>query len=268
MVNQRNRIVVIKDYIESFGIDVNIGKNKAQGNKGYFKAKNEFCRIDIAKGLDDEGVISTLCHEFSHFIHYCYDKKLKTLDFIFDDYDETIQNELIEITVNSIPKENIKPLFEAKELLKREIKELGKKLASNVPDFKLSIGSPVIEKLLKKTPYKYLLKHDRVKVLGFFNSKIYTIDNIKADTKISESEIDYLLLKSKQRALKRINSRISKLNRYYNSNTELFARSVELYVKDKESFKMKAPFLYNKFTEALEKNQVPELTQLVKLAQI
>ena len=108
----------------------------------------------------------------------------------------------------------------------------------------------------------------RLSLLGFFNSKIYTIDNIKADTKISENEIDYLLLKSKQRALKRINSRISKLNRYYNSNTELFARSVELYVKDKESFKMKAPFLYNKLTEALEKNQVPELTQLVKLAQI
>ena len=34
MVNQRNRIVVIKDYIESFGIDVNIGaKNNESKNK-------------------------------------------------------------------------------------------------------------------------------------------------------------------------------------------------------------------------------------------
>ena len=109
-----------------------------------------------------------------------------------------------------------------------------------------------------------MLKHDRVKVLGFFSSKIYSIDDIKFSTEITSDEIDYLILKSKQRALKRINSRISKLNCYYNSNTELFARSIELYAKNKEEFKLKAPKLYNKITKAIEENRVPELSNLIK----
>ena len=144
MASERNRILNIKNYIESFGVTVNIGKNKAQGNKGYFKAKNELYRIDIAKGLDEENIINTLCHEFSHFIHYNYDKNLKSLDFVFDDYNEDIKNELIEITVNSISKDKIKPLFETKEKLKNEIKNIAKILNSNITDFKLTTGSKSI----------------------------------------------------------------------------------------------------------------------------
>ena len=160
MASKRNRIVELKNYIESFGIDVIISKNKAQGNKGFFKAKKEHYRIDVAKGLNEASIISTLSHEFSHFIHYNYDRSLKTLDFIFDDYSEELQNELIEVTVSLIPKENIKPLFEAQKELKAEIKTIANELSVNVKDFKLRTGSFTIEKNINKTPYKYLLKHD------------------------------------------------------------------------------------------------------------
>jgi hypothetical protein len=55
------------------------------------------------------------------------------------------------------------------------------------------------------------------------------------------------------------------MNRYYNSNTELFARSVEFYIKDKEIFKLKAPILYKKMSKAIETNRVPELAKLIKI---
>ena len=55
-------------YIESFGVQVNIGKNKARGNKGYFQAKSSRFRIDIAKNLTEISIIQTLAHEFAHWI--------------------------------------------------------------------------------------------------------------------------------------------------------------------------------------------------------
>ena len=70
MASERNRILNCVNFLEKQGIRVNIGKNKARGNKGFFKVGRDLYRIDVAKGLDDEVIISTLCHEFSHFIHY------------------------------------------------------------------------------------------------------------------------------------------------------------------------------------------------------
>ena len=120
-----------------------------------------------------------------------------------------------------------------------------------------------MEKSLRKTPYKYLLKYDRVKLFGFFSSKLYSITDIKNSTELSKDEINYLIIKSKQRALKRINSKINKLNRYYNSNTELFARAIELFIKDKEYFKNNAPTLYDQINNAIETSRVPELRNLI-----
>ena len=265
MVSKRDRILDLKEYIESFNISVNIAKNKAQGNKGFFKAKNGSFRIDIAKGLDEESSLMTLCHEFSHFIHYKYDKKLQSLDFIFDNINDELIEELIKVTINLIPKDNIKPLFEAKEKIQKEIKSLTKNFSSEIKDFKLSTGSNILEKSLRKTPYKYLLKYDRVKLFGFFSSKLYSITDIKNSTELSKDEINYLIIKSKQRALKRINSKINKLNRYYNSNTELFARAIELFIKDKQYLKNNAPTLYDQINKSIETSRVPELKKLISI---
>ena len=44
---------------------------------------------EIAKNagveLSDEEVLSVLLHEFAHYVHYKHDKKLKSLDFAFDE---------------------------------------------------------------------------------------------------------------------------------------------------------------------------------------
>ena len=86
-------------------------------------------------------------HEFAHYVHYTYDKTLKSLDFIIDENDE-LTEELIKLTVDSI------------------------------------------------------------------------------------------------------NSKISRLNRYYNSPTELFARSMEAYILNREVFLKKAPNLAKHYNQS------------------
>lgn len=195
MACERNRIVELIDYLSSLGVDVNIAKNKARGNKGFFRVKDENFRIDIAKGLSDDAVLSVLIHESAHFIHYQYDKKLKSLGFILDSCGDDVTEELISLTVDSIPKDSIRHLFEAKESLK----------------------SQSINPILKK------------------------------------------------RALNSINSKISRLNRYYNSPTELFARSLETYLTDRNKFSKKAPLLLESYDKALKEDKIPILTKIAKI---
>ena len=128
MVSKRNRIVDLENYLKSCGIEVNVGKNKARGNKGYFKVKGADFRIDIAKGQSEDVILKTLAHEFAHFVHYYFDKSLKNLDFIFDKNNEEILPELLNITVDSIPKDSIEPLFNLKNDVKQEILSLTKQL--------------------------------------------------------------------------------------------------------------------------------------------
>lgn len=203
MDSQRNRIIEISDYLQKLGIEVNIGKNKARGNKGFFKAISNKFRIDIAKGLDEETIVGVLTHEFAHYLHYCFDKKLQSLDFIFEGNDLT--EELIELTVASIPKSSISPIFELKEKIISEIKQE------------------------QEAGFSFKLK--------------------------------YL-----QKELRRINSRISRLNRYYNTQTELFARSLEMYVTKPEVFKNKAPEVYKCYENAVCKNKIPILTEFIKIS--
>jgi transposase len=74
----------------------------------------------------------------------------------------------------------------------------------------------------------------------------------------------YLKLKSKQRALKRVNSKISRLNKYYNSPTELFARSFELYIADSNKLLRIAPNVHKEFEKTLKENKIKLLTGFVK----
>lgn len=186
MACERNRILETTQYLESLGIEVNIGKNKARGNKGFFKAYDKNFRIDIAKNQSEETVLKTLVHEFAHYVHYTYDKTLKSLDFIIDEDDE-LTEELIKLTVDSISKNSIAPIFKAKEEIKAEI---------------------------------------------------------------AKSSLNIFKQKFLQKELKRINSKISRLNRYYNSATELFARSMEAYILNREVFLKKAPNLAKHYNQS------------------
>lgn len=224
MVSTRDTVLKLKKYMETCNIDVNIAKNKARGNKGVFVTGNKKYRIDIAKDLNEESILSTLIHEFAHFVHYKYDNTLTSYDFLFQDND-IIKEELIKISVHYVPKEAAQSLFEAKSEATSQIKKLGSQIKEHYPQFKLSCACKDIEKNLK-SPIKYFLKYDKVKILD----KVYSLDNIsEKNISISDIEIAYLKLKSKQRILRRINSRILRLNNYYNRPTELIARFVELY---------------------------------------
>lgn len=197
MASERDRILNLINYIESLGLEVNCGKNKARGNKGFFRVKSDDYRIDISKNLDEKETLRVLVHEFSHYIHYVNDKSLKTLNFLNTDIDDILMEELISVTVDSVPKETVRPLFEMQMALKKSIAELG------CPSFNL---------------YK-------------------------------QAE-----LKMKKRMLNSINSKISRINRYYNSTTELFARSMEKFILEKDKFQMIAPNLFRIYTEYANKN--------------
>lgn len=261
MACERNRILNLIKYIENNGIKVNIGKNTARGNKGFFKAKNNEFRIDISKTLDDNETFRTLVHEFTHFVHYSYDKKLKSLDFVFKDhsYDE----ELINLTVDSIPKDTVKPLFETENKYKQNANLYFNRLKSIYPEIKKDIPFKKIE---KNIPYdlKYLLKYDKVKILNNFKFNIIQIDDLP-DKNIDEDIKNYILMKSSFRNLKKIRAKISRLNRYYNSPTELLARSVEYYVTQPEKMKSKAPALYEYFSNLANTGDIPMLSKLLSM---
>ena len=253
MVSERNRIIELEKYFQSIGIDINIGKNKARGHKGVFMHRLDNFRIDVSKNIEEQNVLPVLLHEFAHYLHYYYDKSLKSLDFIFGDLDDELREELIKVTILDVPKDIASSLYTAKKSLASEIKELGEKIRQKYPDFKLSEKSKLIEKGFSH-PLKYLLKYDRVRV---FN-KLYSIENLDKDFELDSIQKDYILLKSKQRYLKRVNSRINKLNRYYNTPTELFARFVEMFYTNPNKLKTIAPRAFQKMSEA----QIPQLKKI------
>lgn len=265
MVSERDRSIKLANYIKSLGVDVNIYKNNARGNRGFFSVKDGKYRIDISKKLSDKDLFEVLIHEFAHYIHYRYDKNLKNLDFIFNDYDN-IENELIELTVCSIPKDEAKALFMQKEKINNDINVLTRKIKNEYPNFSKSKNIVELDKLVNKTALKYFLKHDRIKVVDFFSIKLYDINKLEIDFK-DEKEVlkSYVLLKSKQRMLKRINSKINRLNKYFNSPTELFARAFSLYITQRNLLEKKAPKTLKEFDNAVNNNKITLINQLIEI---
>lgn len=260
MDSKRNRIINLISYIESKGVEVNINKNKARGNKGFFFVKNKNFRIDISRELNDDEAFSVLLHEFTHFVHYQHDKKLGFPVFVFGDYSDEIVEELINITVKSIPKTFAGGLYEKKEKYHDEIKQIVSGIKTFIPDFKQSVPSLLIERRLPKIA-RYFLKYDRVNHWG----KVYSLNNLDNSIELNPEDILYLRLKSAQRKLRSVNSKISRLNRYYNQPSELFARFVELYFKDKEEAKLIAPIAFEAFENFLGSNKNSEFNMLSKI---
>ena len=257
MAGERDRIVKLASYIESLGIQLNIGKNKAKGNKGIFKTDSKRYRIDVAKNLSDDEMLHVLVHELAHYAHYCNNKSLSSLDFIFKDGFEKFEEDLLKLTVNAIPKDFASQLFNQKAEVKKEIKSISNAIKSIYPDIKLSIKNNPIEKDIKKTEYKYLMKYDRVKIRYNLSTRIYTIDNLTRDfPDIKPEHLSYIKLSSLKRRLNRINSKISRLNRYYNSPTELFARSVECFILNPSYMEKETPELYSYYKDNLYKLKI------------
>lgn len=261
MVGKRDCIAEIIKYIESTGILVNIAKNKARGNQGFFLAGNNVYRIDISKNVERDDWLNILLHEFAHYVHYCHDKSLNSLDFIFGKMSEEEFEELIGVTVETIPKDDAKKLYAQKSELSENISKLASKLKGNFPGFKISGSNKEIEKKIS-FPAKYLLRYDKIKICN----KIYTVSNIKEDFSLmSDCEIAYIQLKSSQRSLARINSRINKLNKYYNNPTELWARFCTMFFTNRSLAQKIAPSLSKKLLKIIERGQIKELSVINKI---
>lgn len=263
MACERNRILNCIKYIESCGVEVNMQKNKARGNKGIFMHKFNQFRIDISKLTDNNEILNILIHEFAHFVHYNYDNKMDNLNFAFGNINDSIRDELINVTVNAVPKKFAEDLFNEKNKINKNIKDYYNTLKSADKTFKLSSTSKMIESTLP-TPVQYLLRYDNIK----FINRIYTIKNLKNDfPNLTEIQTAYINLKSQQRKLKRINNKISRLNKYYNNSSELFARFVELYINDYQKLIKIAPNATNLFEKQLSNsdNKLAMISDLVNL---
>ncbi len=263
MDDKRNGLIALAEYLESLGIEINIGKNKARGNKGVFLSKGgKHYRIDIAKSAGDE-TLSVLLHEFAHYIHYCHDKKLESLNFVFEDLTAAETEELMKLTVLKIPKEYALAFYSTKNELNNEIKILTSSIKNFLPDFRKTIPLKTIERTLSG-PVKYLLKYDRI----IFNNKIYSVNSLMTDIPdLTKLQYDYILLKSKQRQLSRLNAKINKLNKYYNNHSELWARFFELFFTNEELTRKTAPMICKKFDIILKNDKIKEITNIKKILQ-
>lgn len=266
MACKRNRIELFSKFLEDLGIEVNICKNKARGNKGFFKSNGRSYRIDVASGQTEEEILSVLVHEFVHYVHYSYDRTLKSLDFIFDNYDSAVEEDLLKITVDYVPQKTAKNLLSRKECAQRRVNDYYQKLKKIYSDIKKTEPYKELERRILSQKYKYLLKYDRVKIEHFCGEQLYSIELLKKDfPDIKEDELLYLNLKSAQRAAKRINSGISRLNRYYSSPGELLAKSFEYYITKPERMQMLTPKLYDYYNKILSDNRIKSLSDMVNL---
>lgn len=266
MACTRDSIIKLVNYIESFGISVNIGKNKARGNKGFFKTNGKEYKIDIRKNLSEKEVIRILVHEFIHFVHYTYDKTLKSLDFIFPNCFDEYYEDLIKLTVDTVPKDFAMELFEKKTLLKNRADILAKKIKTTYPDIKLSNKNNFLNKEISKYGFKYLLKYDRVKILSGFSTKVLSVENLQNDfPHVNPIYCDYLILCSLKRQINRVNGKISRLNKYYNSLSELLARSFEYFVTEPETMKELTPKLYDYYKYIIQTRKFKELSEMIAI---
>ncbi len=254
------------EFIRSLGLTVNT-TTKARGHQGFFLKD----RIDISTELPIQRKIEVLIHEFTHHVHYKIDptvyKTQGDLCILFPNADiKRIEEELLCVTRFITNNKTSSSLLALRDKTIGEIKELDKKIKLEYPDFKRSYPHKKLEKQIKQTDAKYLLKYDRVSVKGIFTTKtkLYTILTLDTDfPQLSDSAKNYIKIKSKQQVLKRISSRTNKLNNYYKRPTELFARFVEALFVDTQKVSELAPHAYLVFCKELSNNKYLELADLI-----
>ena len=264
MIITKSKKEIIK-YLENLGITVKT-RTKARGNKGLY-TKN---RIDISKNIENERFMDTLAHEFAHYIHSKMEpatfNKGGTLQKLFDCEDiSEIEKELIAVTRFIDPNSKLEKLFEIKEQYKNRIKQKEKDIKTACPDFQKSKPYKPFDKVIKKSKAKYLLQHDRVKLITPFLKRIemYSIATAHLDfPELKPEFIDILKLKSLQKKQANTSRRINKYNKYYSSPNELFARFVQSLVYDFNMTKKLAPKTTERFFELLNRNYYGELKYL------
>lgn len=257
------------DYFKSVGLIVRT-TTKARGHQGFY-LKN---RIDISSVTPKDRIIPTLLHEFTHFVHSKIEPYMEksggTLERIFNDNktDKYFQ-ELLDVTHFVDKNSKFEKLNSHKVIIKSKIKDYEKLIKNTYPKFLRSKKFKEFDKYIKRSQARYLLKYDRVKlVTGFLfkGTRILSTESIENDFPDMPPEFTaYIRLKSCQKKLARISSKISRLKKYYSKPTELFARFVEGLYIDKEQVETLAPVSYKRFCELLESGYYPYLQDILML---
>ena len=254
-------------YIKNLGLTVNTA-TKARGHRGFFLNN----RIDISKNIEENKIVPTLLHEFAHYIHYKIEPEINksggTLNKIFNSDNPIYKSELEKVTQFVDENSRLVNLYNQKHQLKEKIDIEEYVIKKYFPEFKRSEPFKLIEKIIKKSEMKYLLKYDRVKIWNgslSLKTRVISTDNVENDFPNYEKYVySYLKLKSYQRKLNKISSRISKYNKYYSSPTEMFARFVEGLYLDEEWVEALAPETVKKFYELLDIGYYGELKNIIK----
>jgi len=252
------------NYYKSLGLEVKT-TTKALGHQGFFRVN----RIDISKNIKKERIVPTLLHEFAHYVVYKINPICKDLTQIFQTNDDEIYNELIEVT-NFVDKNStLEKLVYQKKTIQSLIQEHESIIKNNYPHFRRSECFKPFDKYSKKSDCKYLLKHDAVRVLHWFNYKTYSVINLEQDFPDMPTEfMSYLRLKSCQRKQASISRKMNKLNKYYTQPTELFARYIEGLYMDINEIKCIAPRTTMIFKDLLSKNYYPMLSKVLSIVNI
>ena len=265
MLKEIDKKELIK-YIKSLGLIVNTG-TKARGHKGFFLEN----RIDISKELVDDKIIPVLLHEFTHYIHYKIEPEMNktggTFRRIFNSDNPIYSAELDKVTQFVDENSRLMDLYKQKNNLKEKILLEESVIKGYFPKFKRSAPFKPLEKIIKKTDMKYLLKYDRVKIWGgnfTFKTRIISVEDMEKDFKGAEIYIySYIRLKSYQRMLNKISSRINRYKKYYSKPAEKFARFVEGLYLDEEWIEAIAPESVKKFYELLNDGYYGELKNVI-----
>lgn len=253
-------------YFKSLGLTVNT-TTKARGHLGFFM-KN---RIDISKNVPPYKVTQTLLHEFAHYIHYGLEPDISknggTFDKIFKENNPIFEVELFKVT-NFVDENSLcVKLYEHKDRIKQQIRELEKIIKKDYPKFLRSKKFKEFDKYIKKSDAKYLLKYDRVKLItGFWRKsyKILAISTLEQDfPEMPTAFLTYIKLKSLQKKQKRVSARINKIQKYYKRPTELFARLVEGLYLDKEWVCALAPYSAERFYTLLNSGYYKQLKNVI-----
>lgn len=255
------------EYMESLGLEIHT-TTKARGHLGFFLDG----RIDISKSTPQERIIPTLLHEFAHYIHSKIEGNIPktggSINIIFNT-DEDFTEELIAVTNFVDNHSKCEKLIRHRDMVKDSIKKLDLQIKEEFPKFQRSKKFKEFDKAIRGTKLKYLLKYDRVRIMPWFlfgKEEVLSINTIEQDfPNLKTAFVNYIRLKSLTRKQRRITNRITKLHRYYNRPTELFARLVEGLYLDKTLTRQLAPKATTRFFELLEQGYYKELKNIFDL---
>lgn len=266
MLKELDKNALVK-YFRSLGLEVNTS-TKARGHQGFFVNN----RIDISKNVAENRFVPTLLHEFAHYVHSQIEPGVNktggSLEKIFHSDNPIYEKELIRVTQFVDESSRLVKLYEMRDKIRVKIKQLELVIKEDYPEFQRSKPFKAFDKFIKRSDARYLLKYDRVKILGGFwrnQERIITIDGLERDfPEMPKAFAACIRLKSLQRKGSRVSARINRYRKYYERPTELFARLVEGLYLDEEWVRALAPETTDRFFELLENGYYGELKSILK----